>query len=380
MRRKLKNIRVRDGQFHYRFLYQGREYTGPTGLAAVGANQTSAAKFAAQKIAEIRGERHRRDTPFDVAAGRFVAFCELSEYREHRSTARRIKGSFTTLVEFFKSTPVRTIAENPGLIDDYKAFRLTEHQVQDVTLRHDLHALSLFFGRYAIKRGLADRNPLSRLARQQGRGVTIPGDTDAVRVHPLSADEESLYFERAYAITDKRGMRNLYDLAKIMIAQGARPDEILSSPKSAFDAERGELQILKGKSKSARRTLYLTDESVAILKARMSTPGPWLFPGDRNSSKHVVRLNAAHDDACAPEPTKDDPNPQVLTFVLYDLRHTFGTRMALETDPFTLAAIMGHANLRTIQRYVHPSDEAKRTAMERYQAARNRAKLKVVGK
>ena len=57
-----------------------------------------------------------------------------------------------------------------------------------------------------------------------------------------------------------------------------------------------------------------------------------------------------------------------VSFVPYDLRHTFGSRQATEvkTDPFTLAAIMGHSNLRTIMKYVHPDTSAQKAAMERY--------------
>lgn len=40
-----------------------------------------------------------------------------------------------------------------------------------------------------------------------------------------------------------------------------------------------------------------------------------------------------------------------------------------KTDPFTLAAIMGHANLRTIMRYVHPQQAEEEAAMEAYEAA-----------
>ena len=50
-------------------------------------------------------------------------------------------------------------------------------------------------------------------------------------------------------------------------------------------------------------------------------------------------------------------------------------------DPFTLAAIMGHANLRTIMRYVHPQQEQKKRAMERYESAMKRKQLrKVIGR
>ena len=63
--------------------------------------------------------------------------------------------------------------------------------------------------------------------------------------------------------------------------------------------------------------------------------------------------------------------------MLYDLRHTFGTRQATEekTDPFTLPKIMGHANLRTIMKYVHPDEDAQREAMKRYADAIQRKKI-----
>ena len=47
-------------------------------------------------------------------------------------------------------------------------------------------------------------------------------------------------------------------------------------------------------------------------------------------------------------------------------------------DPFTLAAIMGHANHRTIMRYVHPQGEEEKRAMERYEAAMKRKKIQKV--
>ena len=42
------------------------------------------------------------------------------------------------------------------------------------------------------------------------REVSIPSDADAVRMHPLSAEEEKVYFKRAFEVTDRAGRRNLY--------------------------------------------------------------------------------------------------------------------------------------------------------------------------
>jgi integrase len=106
-----------------------------------------------------------------------------------------------------------------------------------------------------------------------------------------------------------------------------------------------------------------------ILSAQLKSEGPWLFPSERYAGNHITKLNNSHDRAC---------RDAGVSFVIYDLRHTFGTRQATElnkTDPFTLAAIMGHANLRTIMRHVHPDQQQQKQAMKRYADAMRRRKI-----
>jgi integrase len=84
----------------------------------------------------------------------------------------------------------------------------------------------------------------------------------------------------------------------------------------------------------------------------------WVFPSKRKPGEHIPRLNNAHDSVC--EKAK-------VSFCLYDLRHTFATRMAQAgIDLATLAAILGHSGLRVVQKYVHPTAEHKREAMRKY--------------
>jgi integrase len=62
-------------------------------------------------------------------------------------------------------------------------------------------------------------------------------------------------------------------------------------------------------------------------------------------------------------------------FRLYDCGHTFATE-ALEsgTDLLTLAFLLGHANLKMVMRYAHPSEDRKAEAIRRMQIKDSKAK------
>ena len=137
-----------------------------------------------------------------------------------------------------------------------------------------------------------------------------------------------------------------------------RPEEVLSVPKAKIDIERNQLHIPRGKTAAARRTLDLTPESRLILGRRMPGDSPWAFPSPSRPARHLVKLNGAHDQVC---------KESGLSFVLYDFRHTFATRMAQQgIDLATIASILGHNSIRMVQRYVHITADHKRAAMERY--------------
>jgi integrase len=98
----------------------------------------------------------------------------------------------------------------------------------------------------------------------------------------------------------------------------------------------------------------------------MAGGSPWIFPSSRNPGQHVARLNNAHDRLLK----QAKKNGIELEFVLYDFRHTFATRMAEEgIDLATLAKILGHNSIRIVERYVHPTDEHRKSARRRYEAS-----------
>jgi len=343
-------LRNRNGTWHYRFRLDGKQYNGSTRLAATSQNESKAKDIEARhRLDLLEGRNHVRRVvvrEFSDAALDFLHWCEV-EHRDHPNTQKRIKTSFASAKDFFGKLPVSMIDE--AKIEQFKTWRATKHGVRDITLRHDLHALSKFFA-YATKQHWTRENPVAN--------VDIPSDADAIRMHILTPAEEKLYFTYAAKYP------NLHDLTRLILNQGLRPDEVLSLKVENVNLERAEVHIPGGKTSAARRTLHLTDESRAILSKRLTDKSPWVFPSKRRPGEHITRLNGAHDKVCE----KARKDKLSFKFVLYDLRHTFATRMAQAgIDLATLAAILGHNSLRIVMRYVHPTQEHKREAMLRYE-------------
>lgn len=341
------SIKRRGKTWYFQFQLDGRTYVRSTSLAATKSNRIKAEQQEAEyKQALMEGRRPSKKLTvreFNDAAAQFLQWAEV-EYT-HRNSYKRLATSFASLRAFFDREPVSAVDETR--VEAYKLWRKREHNVRPVTLRNDLHCLSKFFG-WAIKQRWARENPVKK--------VQIPSDADAIRIHPLSASEERRYFEAAAK------HRDLYDLGRLIIQQGLRPDEVVCLRKQDVDLDRRQLRLGEGKSAAARRTLDLTSESLRILAGRMDGDSPWIFPAPRKGhGEHIARLNNQHDKVIA---------ETALSFTIYDLRHSFATRMAeAGVDLPSLAAILGHSSLRILQRYVHPTAEHKKIAMQRYEKA-----------
>ena len=380
------SLRQRSGNWHYRFFAAGRTWTADTGLAATERNRNAAllAEVEARKlVSDGRPEQLKvLPKPFSDAADQFIEWAK-GEHREKKGTWKRLRGSMASLKLYFKLRPLHTITV--GQVQDYMSWRRlcpecsgdgcdicdqTGQGVKEITLRHDLHALSPLF-KYGIDHNWCLLNPVER--------VKIPSDAEAVRIHVLTPAEEMLYFEtckrlaaelQAEATRAKGGavaakqraakcFDNLQDVGRLMLLQGPRPSEVMAARTEHVDVARAEWLIAGGKSRAARRVLDLTPESAGILEKRFMAGGEgFLFHGRKHGTP-LSDVENAH---------KRVLEASGLAFVIYDFRHTFATRFAEATngDVVALAAILGHANLRTVMRYVHVSREHRRAQMSRF--------------
>ncbi len=357
------SIRERNGKLEWRFKANGHEFSHITDLADTARNRTRAAQMEAEARRLVMSGRESElriaAEPFSSAAEAFIVWAR-GEYREHPNSAKRLSVSMSTTKAFFGKRPLSSLTR--GDLEDYKSYRRTVHKVREVTLRHDLHALSLLF-QYGEKHGWCRGNPV--------RHVEIPSDADAVRINVLSpADEmrlfaaiEDLSVEAAAKKRTKRlrALADIKDLAVLMLNQGCRPTELRALQQTDIDLEHGTMTIRQGKSKAACRVLPMTAASRGVLTRRLQRPGVWAFPSQlRAGSKHIGQYQRRWDAVM---------EKAGLTCVLYDLRHTFATR-AVErgVELPKLMAILGHSNLRSIMRYVHMSQTHIVEGMQTFEA------------
>ncbi len=328
----------------YRFWLKGRCHSGETGLPATARNRPAAEQMRADYRARVISGKMEipRAIPFSEAAEFFLEWSK-DEHSGKPNTWKRHSASLASLKHCFNERPLDLIT--PGDLEDYKSWR-RRSGIKEVTIRHDLHALSQLF-QFGRKHRLCEHNPV--------REIKLPSDKDSVNERILTGQEERAYFEAA------KSRPALYDWARLMILQGPRPDEALSILKENVDPEQKTLKILIGKSRAARRTLHLADEAVVILGRRLPGWSPWVFPSPRTPERSLTYsgLVSAHNRvliSCG------------LDFDVYSFRHTFATRFYQETkDIASLAKVLGHADLRTVQRYIHVTEEHVKKAMRRYQ-------------
>jgi len=374
----LRNMR---GKWQYRFRVQGQDVCVLTALEATERNRKKAEQAESahrQAILEGRwGFRPLKPRGFTEAVKEFNAWCKV-EYADKPESWRRIATSMTSCSAFFGKNQMVSMI-HPGDVERYKVWRLTPRHdvingkkvtippVQPVTVKHDLDNLSVFFY-WAVKSDYARHNPLKDVGR--------PSDKDAIRQRILTLKEEKLYFAHAKG--------NLADVARLILLQGMRPEEVMRIRKEDVDAEKGMLRIEHGKTRASRRVLKLTQEARSLLAGRLAGHGQWIFPSPKKKGRHITKLNCPHDrvleklNGCRQCGERESSHPtekcaafvaseRPLLFVLYDLRHTFATRMVeAGVDLVALKQILGHSDIRVTMRYVHPTQAHQDAAMAIY--------------
>jgi site-specific recombinase XerD len=139
-------------------------------------------------------------------------------------------------------------------------------------------------------------------------------------------------------------------LLMLAYSSGLRVSEVIALRREHIDLKRKTVLIHLGKGRKDRYTL-LSDRAAAFIKdySALYAIDGWLFPG-QGASKHLtVRSAQSIFDKALVKAGIQKPGLSI-----HSLRHTFATHlMENGTDIKYIQTLLGHASLRTTERYTH---------------------------
>jgi len=291
---------------------------------------------------------------------RFEEFVE--EYKEWakvnlRSYAILIVPRVRCLLRYFAGLRLREIT--PWVIEKYKAQRRAELAAPGPPpkngRRRQEHEPPRYIMPSTINRDLGVLSAILTKAVEWGR----------LREHPIKGGKVKRLHEgttRERELTDEEEERLiklspgwLQDVIVVAVDTGLRRAELVGLSWDRVDLVRAEVRLDETKSGRARR-VPLTSRAHAILSRLRRTGAGSTGPLAVRPGKWPWRVVSAFRRARSRAGLKD--------FRFHDLRHTYATRLVRAgADLLTVARLLGHRDLRMVQRYAHPGAADARRAV-----------------
>jgi integrase len=249
------------------------------------------------------------------------------------------------LKAFFHNTSLRDIT--PFSIERFKQTRLTTHTKHQTarslaTVSLEMALLSRIFS-LAMDFKELETNPCLKVAKLK---------LDSQRYRYLLPEEEP---RLRSVLTGQRS--HLADLVPVAIGTGLRKNELLGLQIQHIDFARSLIVVIGTKTRKNREVPMNPEVREIMLRLRRSkSDNDYVFVSPKTGER-LTDVKRAFHGACAAA--------EIHGLVWHDLRATFGTRLGeAGFDVFTIAALMGHSNVRTTQRYVRATERNKREAVQ----------------
>jgi integrase len=285
---------------------------------------------------------------YGVAAGTtgFIAFAEqvwLPWSRAHKRSARCDETHLKIFRAFFGK---KTFSEiTPLLLEKFKHVRrqgLTCYGTkrQPASVNRELAALSKIFS-LALRDGVTNTNPVRLVTRFR---------EDNLRHRTLTVAEEA----RLLAALEFKPL--LRSVVVVALHTGMRKGEILGLRWSHVDFLRNVVWVTQTKSGKDRIVPMNAVVRAELLRWQTERQSEFVFTNPETGVA-LTDFKKSWQTACRVA--------QIEDFHFHDLRHTAATRMAdAGADAFTIAALLGHSDLKMTQRYTHATDSARQRAVE----------------
>jgi excisionase family DNA binding protein len=242
------------------------------------------------------------------------------------------------LEPFFKDIYLDEVT--PLLVQKCLAWRLKSGNSKSTVNRY-LALLKKMFS-LAIEEGFLETNPAAKIKKSS--------EKDCLKERILTEDEEARLKNASYAV--------LRSVICVALNTGMRHGEILNLKWDQVDLEAQTLRVKKTKS-GRPRTIPLNPPLLEELRKLRSQNGhgPYLFPNP-DTGKPLRSMKTSFGAACR--------RAGITGLRFHDLRHTFGSRLVQKgVDIETVRSLLGHSSIAVTQRYVHSTDERRKSAVDK---------------
>lgn len=333
--------------------------------------KTDAAKWAAQTETEINEGRY-----FNKVEARKHTFAELAErFIKGLPADGRSTKKYTQQLNYWKDRLGKRLLLDvtPALIGEER-----DHLLESVSARGTpnspantnryLAALSVCFAAAMQEYCWVETNPVQKVKRAvepEGRERFLSKDTVDESGKKVKGEITRLLEACKASHRDE-----LYPVVILLLATGARRQEVLGLRWSEVDLKEGVLTFARTKSGKVR-SVPVTGEALSILKERNKVrqlDTDLVFP-----AKTIVKSRRVVSEE-KPERRPTDlrkawvkalQKAGIEDFRMHDLRHTSASYLAMAgVDMRTVAEILGHSSIAVTERYAHLTTEHLRSAID----------------
>lgn len=331
------SVLKRGKRWHYAFQYEGVRYRGAIPQART--KKQAQAVEAQLRLDLFAGKPGvKRQVPlFTAWAEEYLAWAKVNK-RSWRSDVGHVKA---LCAEFGR---LRLDEVLPMRIEQYKRARLTtptRHGTPRTasTVNRELSTLSRLLG-LAIDAGHLTANACQRVRKLR--------ENNQRTTYLTLEQEQRLLFEL-------NGRPTPQALVIMALQTGMRRGELFSLEWRDVDLSRRELQVRQSKT-GRGRMIPLNVTAYDVLTNWPRLKGCALVFPNRRTGRKLTNIKRAFTGACR--------RAGLVDFRFHDLRHTCATRLAdAGADAFTIAELLGHADLSMTKRYTHATNERKHAAV-----------------
>jgi len=283
----------------------------------------------------------KKSIKFEQLINRYLEYVET--YKTFHSHERDVT-STKHLSRYFKGKAINSLTS--WQIEKYLSARQKEVTIYGrppalASLNREIAMLRHMYNK-AIEWNLISTNPAAKIKPypEKARSLEVLSDEDFNKLYDAASEF-------------------LKPILMVAVHTGMRRNEILNLKHSDVNMEQGYILIRETKNKEIR-TVSISTELKEVLKSIYENGDPekdvYMFPG--KNGLPVKSIKSSFRGALK--------RSGINHIRFHDLRHCFGSTLSTEgVELPVIGKLMGHKNISTTMRYLHPSPQHEKDAVEK---------------